>query len=133
MGAELGRIETDARQPLLNKTRVLSGRQSGAIAATCKQELTGLPTGQPQAVRQLEPQRPAGILLPDGRAVHGVCARRHIIDARGDEITAPQFAIQIEEGNVLLLALDLQLRPDRPDVAWSQRWLRADQLAFVPG
>jgi hypothetical protein len=39
---------------------------------------------------------------------------------------------QIEQRQVAGPALDLQLGPDRPDVLWPERRLRADQLAFVP-
>jgi hypothetical protein len=30
-------------------------------------------------------------------------------------------------------SLDLELRPDRPDVLRAERWLCPDQLSFVPG
>jgi hypothetical protein len=40
---------------------------------------------------------------------------------------------QVEHGEVARSALDHQVRSDRPDVLWSQRGLRADQLALVPG
>ena len=110
--AELRRIEPDARHPFLHEPRVLPGRQSSAIAATCEQELTGLATRQPQVVvdghprlvGQLEPHGPAGLLLPDRRAVHRVAARRHVIDANGDDVTAAQLAVdrQVEQGEVRL-------------------------------
>ena len=115
MRSELRRIESDACHPLLHETRVLSCRQSAFVAPTGKEKLTGLPAGQPQVVvdcqsrlvRQLEPHGPAGLLLPDGRAVHGVAARRHIVDADGDHIAAAQLAVdrKVEEGEIRESAL----------------------------
>ena len=77
---------------------------------------------------------PARLLLADGCTIHRVTARSYVIDANGDDVTAAQLAIdrQIKEGKVALLALDLELRSDRPHVAGSQWRLGADKLPFVP-
>src|SRR3979409_2049598 len=57
-----------------------------------------------------------------------------ILDPDGDDITAAKLAVdrQIEHREVANSAFDLELRPDRPDVFWSRRWLCPCQLAFVP-
>ena len=39
---------------------------------------------------------------------------------------------QIEHREVACAAFDLELRPDRPDVFGSQRWLCPRQLSLVP-
>lgn len=144
VGAELGRIESDAGHPLLYEPCVLPRRQSPrAVTPASKQKLSRLPSGQPQVlvdchaglVCQFEAHRPARLFLPDGCAIHRVATRSHIVNADGDDITAAQLAIdrQIEEREVALLALDLQLGPDQPDVARSQWRFGAAELALVPG
>ena len=75
------------------------------------------------------------LLLPDGRAVHRVAARGDIVDADGDDVTAAKLAVdrQVKEGEIPLLSLDPQLRPDRPDMARTLWRFGVDELAFVPG
>lgn len=53
----------------------------------------------------------------------------------GHHITAAQLAVdrQIEESEIPFFAVDLQLRPNRPNVARSQRRLGTDELALVSG
>ncbi len=60
------------------------------------------------------------------------CMRR--ADADGDDVSAAWLAAdrQIGSAEIPLLALDLQLGPDRPHLARSQR-LRADEFALVLG
>ena len=105
VGAELGRIETDAGHPLPDKSGILSGGQSArGIAATGEQELAGLSAGQSQIlvdslsclIGQLEPDGPASLLLPHRCAIHRITARRHIIDPDSDDVTAAQFAVDGE-------------------------------------
>jgi len=85
-------------------------------------------------VCQLETHRSARLLLSDGRSVHRVAARRHVIDAQGNDITAAQLAVdsEVEERQIALSIRHLELSSYRPDVAWSQRWLGADELSFIP-
>ena len=67
-----------------------------SIPATGKEILTRLSSaqakilvnGQAGLVRELEPYRSARLLLSDGRPIHGVPARRHIVDAQSDDVTA---------------------------------------------
>jgi uncharacterized protein YbjT (DUF2867 family) len=68
-------------------------------------------------------------------AAERLAAGRNIIDADGDQIATAQLAVdrQVEQRQVALPVLDLQLGPDRPNVARSQRRFGADYLAFVPG
>ena len=108
MRAKLRRIKPDASHPFLNEARVLPGRQAGAIASTCEQELTGLATRQPRVVidgharlvGQLKPLGSAGLLLPDRRTIYGVAARSHVIDAYCDDVIASQLAVdgEVEQG-----------------------------------
>jgi hypothetical protein len=143
MRAEFRWVETDARHPFLHEPSVLSCRQSAFVATTGEEEVAGLPSGQSQVVvdslsrlvGELEPDRPARLLLTDGGAIHGITTRGHILDADGDHVAAAQLAVdcQIEESEIPLLTLHLQLGSDRPDVAGTQRRLRADEFPLVPG
>jgi len=89
----------------------------------------------PAYIGQFEAHRSPSLLLADGRPVHRVTTRGDVIPANGDNVAAAQLAVdgKIEKGEISLLAFDLQLGPNRPDVARPQRWLRADKLALVPG
>ena len=144
MRTELGWIEPDACDPLLNQTGILPRGQPalGVVTSTSKQELASLATGQsqilvdrhPRLVSEFEPNRPASLLLADGCTIHRIAAGRDVIDTDGDNVATAQLAVdrQVEEGEIPFLPLDLQLRPDRPDVAWPQGRLGTDELAFVP-
>ena len=144
MRTELGWIEPDACDPLLNQTGILPRGQPalGVVTSTSKQELTRFAPRQPQVlidrhsrlVGHLEPNWPARLLLSDRCAIHRVTTRGHIVHADGDHVATAQLAVdrQVEEGEIPLLSLDLQLGPDRPNVARPQRRLGADELALVP-
>jgi hypothetical protein len=45
-------------------------------------------------IGQLEPHRPSGLLLPNGRAIHRVAARRNVIDADSEQIATAQLAVE---------------------------------------
>src|SRR5882757_6509361 len=78
---------------------------------------------------------PPGFLLSNRCAIRRVAAGGDILDPDGDDVTATKLAIdrQVEHREVTNSAFDLELRPDRPDVFWSQRRLCPCQPAFVPG
>jgi len=71
--------------------------------------------------------------LPDIRSVEGVAMGRDVINSQGNEIATPQLAVdgQVEESQIARAALQLQLGPDGPHMAWPQRRLRAWHLALV--
>jgi len=85
-------------------------------------------------VGQLEPDWSTCLLLPDSCTVKSVAIRSYVIDANRHDITTAQFAIygKIEQGEIRGASFDLRLRPNRPDVALSQRRFRPYQLALVP-
>jgi hypothetical protein len=120
----------------------LAGRHAGVCAATTsEQELAGPLVGSLQIIidglaglfTHFKSDRP--FLLTDRCAIRGISAGGDILDPDGDDITAAKLTVdrQIEHGQVASAAFDLEFRPDRPDVSGSQRWLRPDQLALVPG
>jgi transposase len=90
-------IETNAGNPLLNQPRVLPCGQSASVAATGEQMLSRLSARHPEVVieghpgvfGQLEPHGPASLFLADGGTIHRVTARRHIINADRNNVTAP--------------------------------------------
>jgi hypothetical protein len=57
-----------------------------------------------------------------------------LVPTYGYDITPAELAVdrQIEHREVACAAFDLELRPDRPDVFGSQRWLCPRQLSLVP-
>jgi hypothetical protein len=83
----------------------------------------------------LEPDRKTGLVLPNGRTVDGIAMWRDVLDLEAHHVAATQLAIdrEIEERQVPHPPCELQLRPNGPDVLRLQRWLRADQLALIPG
>jgi hypothetical protein len=80
MGAEFRGVEADTGDPLLDEASILKGGQAALaiIFAASEQKLAWLSPGPSQVVVdgqshlvcQLESYRPAGLLLPYGRAVH---------------------------------------------------------------
>jgi hypothetical protein len=152
VGAELEWVETDTRDPFTNEPRVLPCGQSAAwLAATGEQELTGLSTRLSEMAidrlaglfGQLEADRMSGLLLSYGGTVERVSIRpiaqearlrRDIVDANRDQVAAAQLAVdcEIEQREIARTVLELQLGPDRPDVARPERRLGPDQLALVP-
>jgi len=80
---------------------------------------------------QFKSDRPSGFLLPDRCAIRRVAAGGDILDPDSDNVTAAKLAVdrQVEQREVASAAFDLELRSDRPDLFWSQRWLCPRQLA----
>src|SRR5260370_11746648 len=83
---------------------------------------------------QFKSDRPPSFLLSNRCAIRRIATGGDILDQDGDDVTAAKLAVdrQIEHREVANSAFDLELRPDRPDVFWSERWLCPCQLAFVP-
>jgi hypothetical protein len=140
---KLQRIETDAGDPFADQSRTLSRRQPTPAAATpSEKELASVPAchaqiivkGLTRLVGQLEADWSACLLLPDGCTVKSVAIRSYVIDSNCYNITAAQFAVdrEVEQRKVACASLDLQLCPNRPDMALSQRRFRPYQLALIP-
>jgi len=121
MRPELQRIEADACDPFTDEARVLSRCETALWPpSTCEQELPGAAASHPQVIiyrlpglfGQLEPNRAAGLLLSNARAVDGVAIGCHIVDANGDHIAAAQLAVdgQVKEGKVTRALLELEAR-----------------------
>jgi hypothetical protein len=74
---------------------------------------------------QSKPYRPPGLRLSYRCTIRRVPARSDILDPDCDNVTTTKLAVdrQIEHGKVASAAFDLEFRPDRPDVFWSQQWL----------
>src|SRR5258705_11127195 len=142
MRTERQRIETDAGDPLADQPRILSRRQPTPAAATpSEKEVASFPACQTQIIikgltrllGQLEPDWSTCLLLPDCCTVKSVAIRRHIIDPNCYNITASQFAVdrEVEHREVACASLDLQLRPNRPDMALSQRRVPPSPLSLL--
>src|SRR5229473_1469064 len=143
MGPKQPRIQSGAPDPLRNKASILAGRHVGLGSTTTReQEFAGSFVGGFQVIidglagllAQFKSDRPPSFLLSNRCAIRRVAAGGDILDPDSDDITAAKLAVdrQIEQREVASAAFDMELRSDRPDVFWSQRWLCPCQLAFVP-
>lgn len=85
--------------------------------------------------RQFKPDGLSGFLLPHCRAVYCIVTWRDVLDAKCDDIAAPQFAIdcEIEHRQITGPPVYLQSGTNRSNMFWPQWRLLADELALVPG
>jgi hypothetical protein len=83
---------------------------------------------------ELELNGAAGLLLDDGGPFDGPTAVDDIGNLEADEIAASEFAVdrQVEQGELARVVLELEADADARDLREFQRWLLADQVAFVP-
>ena len=110
MRAEKVRIEADRCNPARDEPSILPGRHAAVvITAATEQKFAGfLASGLdvivdslPRLLRQLKSNltRPTGLLLPHCGAIDCIPARCNVLDAKCDDIAAPQLAVdrQIEQ------------------------------------
>src|SRR5450432_723278 len=127
-------VQPNAADPLGSEARILARRHTAFdTTTTTEQELARSFVGDFQIVvdclaglfAQFKSDWPSCFLLSDRCAIRRVSARSDILDSDRDDVTATQLAVdrQIEHGEVPCAAFDLEFRPDRPDVFWSQRRL----------
>jgi hypothetical protein len=85
--------------------------------------------------RDLELDRPPGLLLDHGPAVPHPATGAHVLDLYRDEIAATQLAVnrEVEQGEVALPTLKLKPDLDCPHLLRLERVLLADQATLVPG
>jgi len=120
MRAEQARIETNAAYPFAEETRILSSRESPFwLALRGKKEFPSLPVCHAEVFidslsglfGDLEPHRPAGLLLADRRTLNGVSVWGNVLDFESDDIATTQLAIdgEIEQRQVALAVCHLKL------------------------
>src|SRR5437870_853380 len=137
-------VQSNAGNPLGNEARILTSCHAAFSAATtCEQETIRLLVGDLQVIidrltglfAQFKSDRSASLLLSYGCAVRRVSARSDITDLDRDDIATAKLTVdrQIEHCKVAGATVDLEFRPNRPDVPGPQRWLRSCQLTFIPG
>ena len=82
-----------------------------------------------------EPDRPAGLALPDRCAINAHSIRGNLLRQQADDITAAQFAVdcQVEQREIAGLVGQLQPGANGPDMFGLQGWLLASQPSLVPG
>src|SRR3546814_464541 len=141
MGTKESRLESDFREPMVQKAGVLSGCHWLA-ATTRKQPLPYLHCCSRQVgvdrvsslLSDLEPDGSSGLPLLDSCALTRVAMGSDILDTEPYEVAGPKFAIhsEVEERQISKATFELKARPDRPDMLWLKRWLRADKLSLVP-
>ena len=64
--------------------------------------------GLPGLIRQLELDRPPGILLSDGRTIDRIAIRSDVFDPQGDDVATTQLAVdcKVEKGKVAAPSFD---------------------------
>ena len=82
-----------------------------------------------------ESDRPPGLPLLDGCPLDSIAVRSDVLDPEPYQVTGAKLAIdcQVEERQISEPTIELQARAYRPDMFRLQRWLGANELAFVPG
>lgn len=141
MGAKHSWIKPDACHPIGKKASILAGcHRPIAPAAPSEQILTWplagflqeVVNGLPGLIRQLELDRPPGLLMPDGRTIDRIAIRSDIFDPQGDDVATTQLAVdgKVEKGKVAGPSFDQEPGSDRPELVWPQRRFGSDQLLF---
>jgi hypothetical protein len=76
-------------------------------------------------LRQFKSDRLSGLLLSHRCPIRRVSSGSDVLDFDRDDVTAAKLAInrQIEHGEVANATLNLELRPNRPNMFRAQRWL----------
>jgi len=89
----------------------------------------------PRRLRQFKLHGPLRFSLHDHRTGQNPVAVSDVPNMQIDQVATPQFAVdrEVEHGKVSNLMIVLKLNSDCPNVLRLQRWLLANQLAFVPG
>ncbi len=102
MRAEFQRIDADARNPLADQSRVLSGGQAAIdTASASEQELARATARDPdmfvnrvsRLLGQLESHRTSRLLLTNRSAVERVTIGGHVINANGYHVATAQLAV----------------------------------------
>jgi hypothetical protein len=86
-------------------------------------------------LRDLELHGTACLPLADRSSIERAAMRCDVGDHQAYEIASAQLAVdrQIEEGQVPNSPVDMQAGPNSPNMPWLERWLRTNQLGFIPG
>jgi hypothetical protein len=141
--SELVRVPRYTGEPARQQPRVLprgqaTVRRPSAGEQTVARFLTGRPQiiiqGLPGRLSEFEFHRPSSLLLADARSIGRVAARRDVIYFQGDDVATTKFAIDsdVEQRQIANPTLDLELRPDGPDMLRAEWRLRANDLSLIP-
>ena len=144
VGPVYRRIEADGGDPLMHDPGVLTRRDVRRDRKTTGEQVVlrlhiGLfnpsSDSQPGRLGQLELHRPLRLSLDDHGSGQDLIGVNHVAHPQAHQIAAAQLAVdrQVEHGQVADLMPVLQVESNGPDILWLERWLLADQLAFVPG
>src|SRR5262249_20698226 len=135
-------VKSDAREPVGQEPRVLTGRHALSRPATGEQKLARflachsdvVVDGLSGVLRKLKTHGPPRFPLAHGCSIGGIAVGRKVIDFDSDNVAAPELAVdcEIEQGQITGLTLHLKLCPDGPDVLRPERRFRASQLALIP-
>ena len=143
MGAVFGRVESELGNPRFHDSCVLSGGDvRRAVDSAREKEILGLQVGRvdplldsPSGIRsELELNRSPRLLLDYGCSFQCSPAVDDVSDLEAHEITASELTVdrKVEQSKLSRVLVELESDADSPDLREFQRWLRADQVAFVP-
>jgi len=81
-----------------------------------------------------ELDRAASLLLDNGGAVADAAAANQISDTQLHKVATAQLAVdrKVEQGAITQAPMFVEIEPDGPDIAWSERALRPYILSSVP-
>jgi hypothetical protein len=134
----------DRSNPARHKPSILPGGHTAIVITTAAEQKLArflasgfdvIVDGLPRLLRQFRPDGLSGFLLPHCRAVYCIATWRDVLDAKCDDIAAPQLAIdcEIEHRQVTGPPVYLQSGTNRPNMFWPQWRLLANELALVQG
>jgi hypothetical protein len=138
------RTQAHADNPPSEQTRVLPGRKTAVRSAPAGEQIVArllagslqiVVDGLSRCLRQLKLDRPAGLLLPNTRAIGCIIARRDVIDLERHDIATTELTVdsEIEQSKVPNPTFDLKLDPDRPDVLGARPSISVEKILARPG
>jgi hypothetical protein len=144
VGPENVRVEPNVGDPLADESGVLPRCHTPFRATPAgENKFAGLLAGKSWVVvdslsgllRQFKSVRLSGLFLSYRCAISRVSARGDILDFDRDDVTATKLAIncQVEHGEVANATLNLELRPNRPDMSGAQAALTQVTLPLFQG
>ena len=136
-------VETDRRDPFIDKARILPCAQVAEIGDSAWEHkvVDGSsapiePSGEtfPRFCHDFELHRSTGLLLDDGRAVAKSTRAHQVAYLDLDEIAASQLAIdgQIEQRSVAQAPMFIEIEADRPNIPQFQGSLWTHVLPGIP-
>ena len=113
---------------------IVDAARETAGASICRSRAQPILQRGSSLFRDLELNRPTGLVLDDGRPGSHMAADGDIVNPKADEIAAKQLAVdsEVEQRQVPFAVLDLKSDANGLDLFRPKRALLADERALVP-